>query len=92
MKTTVSSKGQIVIPAELRHQDQIEPGQEFSIERIESGEYLIKKLPKGNNKGLVDLLLSCPVKGWFVPIEYDPADTTDKLGKNLFDSESPDDA
>jgi len=29
VKTTVSSKGQIVLPAELRQRDQIEPGQEF---------------------------------------------------------------
>jgi AbrB family looped-hinge helix DNA binding protein len=37
MKTTVSSKGQIVLPAEFRQMDRIEPGQEFDIERIERG-------------------------------------------------------
>jgi AbrB family looped-hinge helix DNA binding protein len=31
MKTTVSSKGQIVLPAELRQQDHIEAGQEFEV-------------------------------------------------------------
>src|SRR6058998_688662 len=39
MRTTVSTKGQIVLPAELRQQDQIEAGQEFEIERIDRGEY-----------------------------------------------------
>jgi len=34
MKTTVSSKGQIVLPAEFRQMDRIEPGQEFDIERL----------------------------------------------------------
>ena len=34
MKTSVSTKGQIVLPAELRKQDRIEPGQEFEVERV----------------------------------------------------------
>ena len=33
MKTAVSSKGQIVLPAELRQVDRIEPGQVFDVER-----------------------------------------------------------
>jgi AbrB family looped-hinge helix DNA binding protein len=36
MKTSVSAKGQIVLPAEIRRQDGIEPGEEFKIERIEN--------------------------------------------------------
>ena len=32
MKTTVSSKGQIVLPAEIRKQDGIEAGQEFEVD------------------------------------------------------------
>jgi AbrB family looped-hinge helix DNA binding protein len=76
MKTTLSSKGQIVLPADLRNQDRIQPGQEFAIERIESGEYLLKKLPSGDSSGLVDWLLSCPVKGWFEPL---PSESTDSL-------------
>ena len=76
MKTTVSSKGQIVLPADLRHQDRIEPGQEFAIERIESGEYLLKKLPSGDATGIVEWLLCCPEKGWFEPL---PSESTDTL-------------
>ena len=75
MRTTVSSKGQIVLPAELRNQDRIEPGQEFAIERIESGEYLLKKLPRGDSSGLVDWLLSCPEKGWFEPLSSESTDS-----------------
>ena len=40
MKTLISSKGQIVLPAELRQQDGIQAGQQFSLERINAGEYL----------------------------------------------------
>lgn len=76
MKTTVSSKGQIVLPAELREQDRIIPGQQFRVERIKSGEYLLHREPDGDNAGLVDLLLACPVKGWFQPL---PSESTDDL-------------
>lgn len=44
MKTTVSSKGQIVLPAELREQDRIEPGEEFTVERLDGGEYRLVRL------------------------------------------------
>jgi AbrB family looped-hinge helix DNA binding protein len=37
MKTTISSKGQIVLPAEFRQMDRIQPGQQFDIERIDFG-------------------------------------------------------
>ncbi len=75
MTTTISTKGQIVLPAELRLQDGIEPGQEFDIERIDRGEYgLVRKQPRPN-EGLVDWLLACPEKGFFVPIESESTDT-----------------
>jgi AbrB family looped-hinge helix DNA binding protein len=32
MKTTVSTKGRVILPAELRRQDGIEPGQEFEVD------------------------------------------------------------
>lgn len=77
MKTTISSKGQIVLPAEFRQQDNIKPGQEFDLERIDSGEYLLRRRPHRCNRGLVQLLLDCPVKGWFKAM--DRAETTDDL-------------
>jgi len=75
MKTTVSSKGQIVIPAELRQQDRIEPGQEFDVERLDRGEYRLVRRPTQQNEGVVDWLLACPVKDFFVPIESESTDT-----------------
>ena len=69
MKTTISTKGQIVLPAELRAEDHIEAGQEFTIERIDNGEYLLKRSEPVPNEGLVKLLLACPVKGWFAPAD-----------------------
>jgi AbrB family looped-hinge helix DNA binding protein len=65
MKTTVSTKGQIILPAEIRQRDGIESGQEFEVERIDRGEYRLKRKERRRNEGLVKLLLACPVKGWF---------------------------
>jgi AbrB family looped-hinge helix DNA binding protein len=75
VKTTVSSKGQIVIPAELRELDHIEPEEEFSVERVERGEYRLVRLTPPPNEGLVEWLLSCPEKGFFVPIDSESSDT-----------------
>ena len=75
MKTTVSSKGQIVLPAEIRKLDGIEAGQEFDVERLDRGEYRLKRCTAPPNEGVVDWLLACPVKGYFVPIESESTDT-----------------
>ncbi len=69
MKTTVSSKGQIVLPAEIRQQDGIEAGQEFEVERLDRGSYRLVRRAARPNEGVVDWLLACPEKGFFVPIE-----------------------
>ena len=74
MKTTVSSKGQIVLPAEIRRQDRIEPGQEFEVERLDRGEYRLLRRSAQPNEGVVDWLLACPGKGFFVPIESESTD------------------
>ncbi len=75
MKTTVSTKGQIVLPAEFRQRDHIEAGQEFEVERIDRGEYRLLRRRPPPNEGLVDWLLACPEKGYFVPIESESTDT-----------------
>jgi len=74
MTTTLSSKGQIVLPASIRRQDRVLPGQEFAIERLEEGEYLLRRIESGANAGLVDWLLECPSKGWFREIESESTD------------------
>jgi len=75
VKTRVSSKGQIVLPAELRDLDHIEPGQEFTVERIDDGDYRIVRISKAPNAGVVDWLLSCPEKGFFTPIESESTES-----------------
>ncbi len=75
MRTTISTKGQIVLPSEIRHQDDIRPGEEFEFERIDRGEYRLKRKVLPANEGVVDWLLSCPHRGYFVSIESDSTDT-----------------
>ena len=71
----MSSKGQIVLPAELREADRLEPGVEFDVERIGRGEYrLVRRATR--NAGVVDWLLACPGKDFFVPM---PSESTDDL-------------
>ncbi len=74
--TTISTKGQIVLPSQIRRQDGIEPGQRFEIERIDRGEYRLVRLDPPANQGMMDWLLSCPERGFFVPIE---SESTDQL-------------
>jgi len=75
MKTTVSTKGQLILPAEIRQRDNIVPGQEFEVERIDRGEYRLLRRQPPPNEGLVDWLLACPERGYFVPIESESTDT-----------------
>jgi AbrB family looped-hinge helix DNA binding protein len=76
MRTCVSSKGQIVLPAEIRRLDRVEAGQEFEIERLDRGDYRLVRRTAPPNAGVVDWLLSCPEKGFFVPVE---SESTDRL-------------
>jgi len=64
-----------VLPAELRHRDGIEPGQEFEVERVGADEYRLVRVASAPNEGVVDWLLSCPQKGYFVPIESESTET-----------------
>jgi AbrB family looped-hinge helix DNA binding protein len=75
MKTVVSSKGQIVLPAGIRQKDGIKPGQHFDVQRIDRGEYRLVRREPAPNEGLTDWLLACPEKGYFVPIESESTDT-----------------
>lgn len=75
MKTAISTKGQIVLPAEFRRQDGIEAGQEFEVERLDQGQYRLTRLAPPKNQGLVDWLLACPEKDFFVAIESESTDS-----------------
>lgn len=75
MTTTIFSKDQIVLPAELRRKDDIREGQVFEVERLDRGEYRLVRREPSANEGLVDWLLACPEQGFFVPIESESTDT-----------------
>ena len=75
MKTTISSRGQIVLPAELRERDTIEVGDVFEIERLDAADYRLVRRKSRPNRGLVDWLLACPRKGYFTPVESESTDT-----------------
>ena len=68
MKTVISTRGQLVLPAELRRRDGVLPGQEFSVERLGPCIYRLARADRRENSGLVEWLLSCPEKDWFVPV------------------------
>lgn len=71
MKTSLSSKGQIVLPAEIRQQDRLRPGQKFEVERLQAGEYLLKKISAPGQPGLARWLADCPEKNWFQPLPWE---------------------
>ncbi len=66
MTTTLSSKGQVVIPAEIRHRHQFRAGDVLNIEERE-GEVVLKKAKRKRKKTLVQWMLDCPVKGLKIP-------------------------
>jgi AbrB family looped-hinge helix DNA binding protein len=65
VKTTVSSKGQIVLPAEFRHMDRIEPGQEFDVERLDRGDYRLVRRAARPNEGAHRLAARLSAEGLF---------------------------
>lgn len=75
MKTTISTKGQLVLPAELREADGIVPGEQFDVERVSAGEYRLTRAAPPPNLGVIDWLLSCPSTGWFTPVQSESTDT-----------------
>ena len=74
-RTTVSSKGQIVLPAGLRRRDRVEAGQEFEVERLDEGDYRLVRRAGRPNAGALDWLLSCPAKGYFTPVDSESTDS-----------------
>ncbi len=74
MKTQLSSKGQIVLPVELREVDHLVNSQVFEIQRLSAGEYLLKKVREPGQTGLVQWLLECPSSDWFQSLESESTD------------------
>jgi hypothetical protein len=55
--------------------DCIESGQEFDVERLERGEYRLVRRAAPPNEGVIDWLLACPQKDFFVRIDSESTDT-----------------
>jgi AbrB family looped-hinge helix DNA binding protein len=81
LKTTISSKGQVVLPAEIRKQDDLKAGQSFEVERLDRGDYRLRRIEAGPNEGLIEWLLSCPVKGFLT--DTSRAETTADIQPDL---------
>ena len=84
MTAILSKDGLIEIPEAFRKADDLKPGQHCDIERVGHGEYRLTvaadTLPK---ERLIDVLLRCPVKGFFRPL--DRTETTDDLKPLTFE-------
>ena len=78
MKTTVSSKGPDRLTSgrvPRTHGPGWEPGQEFDVERLDHGDYRLIRREGRHNAGVIDWLLACPQKDFFVPIDCESADS-----------------
>lgn len=64
-----------MLPAELRQLDRIEAGQEFDVERIDRADYRLVRRKARPNDGVVDWLLVCPAKGYFVEVQSESTDS-----------------
>jgi AbrB family looped-hinge helix DNA binding protein len=59
VQTKLSTKGQIILPAELRKRQRFNPGERFEIEE-KNGKIILSPVKKKRNEGLADWLLKCP--------------------------------
>jgi AbrB family looped-hinge helix DNA binding protein len=59
MTTTLSSKGQVVIPAEIRERQKLRPGDELLVEERDD-EVVLKKVRRRRKKSLLMWMQECP--------------------------------
>ena len=84
MTTILSANGLIEIPEIFRKEDALQTGARCEVERVGRKEYRVLVAEKDDEPGdWVDVLLACPVKGWFEPM--DRTETTDDLKPGLFE-------
>ena len=86
MRTRISLKGQIVLPAEVRRQDQVEAGQEFEVERLDRGDYRLVRRASRPNVGVVDLAARLPREGVLRPCRVGEAGSSIALTGGSGDS------
>jgi hypothetical protein len=75
MKATMSSKDKIVPPTTVCAKDHLKSEEELPIERVEDDQCQLVRRLGLPNEGLIDWLLACPEKGFFMPIESESTDT-----------------
>ncbi|MCW1885383.1 AbrB/MazE/SpoVT family DNA-binding domain-containing protein [Luteolibacter flavescens] len=71
MTTVLSQKGQIVLPGAIRQQLQLQTGDDFEITVEDEDTIILRRIGHPANRGLVDLLLSCPASFEIPPREKD---------------------
>lgn len=71
MWTTLSTKGQIILPAEIRKKCRHYAGQKFEVDE-KDGKIILSPVKAGRNHGLVKHLRSCPYE-----LVIPPRDQTD---------------
>ena len=69
MTTTVSAKGAVVLPRKVLKQHRVQAGDKFEITTTpdKPGVIELRRVGRKPNEGLVELLRSCPVKGFHIP-------------------------
>ena len=60
MTTVLSKKGQIVLPAEVREQLGLCAGDDFEVLVEDDDTFVLRRIARPPNQGLVELLLACP--------------------------------
>jgi AbrB family looped-hinge helix DNA binding protein len=61
MTTVLSQKGQIVLPIPVRQQLRLEPGDDFEVAVEDEDTITLRRVSHPANRGLIDLLLACPM-------------------------------
>ncbi|HXS68539.1 MAG TPA: AbrB/MazE/SpoVT family DNA-binding domain-containing protein, partial [Candidatus Polarisedimenticolia bacterium] len=70
--TTMSTKGQVVIPAEVRERQNLRPGDQLVIEERKD-EVVLKKARRQRKKSLLQWMLDCPVSDFRIERLKEPA-------------------
>lgn len=61
MTTILSQKGQIVLPRAVRERLHLQVGDDFEISIEDEDTITLRRIQRPANRGLAELLLSCPV-------------------------------
>lgn len=60
MTTVLSQKGQIILPAAMREQLNLNPGDDFEVGIEDEETITLRRISKPANRGLIDCLHACP--------------------------------